>query len=402
MPVIYISYGPSDDNTARLLAADLRTLGAQVSLEANHVRFAPTRPRILAEPVRRCTIMLVILSPDALNSDLVTAEWRYALDHDTPLIPLLHRPADIPDRLHAIPIIDFDIARYPQALEELHYTLSAYGIALESLSLLTAQYKAEWQATMQTARDARAKHTSRDNILAGIGGTLILVCFFLLAAYFVRLINSADQHHDRNLLMAVDFTLAQVWGWSSIVIEIILLIVGGMLVARRFGSPTFLHLNISRTAGAILLLLVSMVVLHAQETRTVDLTDIATATLSDNDLVREKSRTLALDDGGGGGWIGHQFYMLLRQPLGAFGTTILLLAAGGLGALLLGGVSPVRIVAYLTAHRRNMQERQARRAVRYRTQVEVIPPTLARHRPSPESTEATVPIQTINPDELDD
>lgn len=401
MPVIYISYGPSDNHIAGHLAADLRTLGAQVSLEAEHVRFAPNRARILAEPVRRCTIMLVIISPDALNSDLVTAEWRYALDHDIRLIPLLHRPANVPGRLRALSTIDFDLEQYPQAMEELRYRLSSYDIALEPMSLLTEKYKAEWRAAMQTARDARTQHTLRDDILASTGVALILVCFFLLAAYFVRLLNNPGQDHNRNILTALDFALAQLWGWSSIVIEMILLIVGGMLVTRRFGSRTRFRLSVSRTAGALLLLLVSMVTLHAHETHSVNIDELEVVLLNNDDLIREKSRLLALDDGGGGGWIGHQFYMLLRQPLGSFGMTLLLLATGSFGAVMLSGITPTQIVNFVGDRRRKIQERRERRAVRYRTPVTVTPPTLSRPHPPSDSEKITRPIQPINPNDVD-
>jgi hypothetical protein len=375
MPVIYISYGPSDGTMARLLAADLRTLGAQVALEAADMRFAPTRARVLADPVRRSAIMIVILSPTAAASELVTAEWRYALDHDIPLIPLLHHPTDLPDRLRALPIIDCDSEQYSAALETLHHTLSTHGITLEPVAILAAHYKEEWLADMKTARQGRAR-PPRDRRLAIAGAVLIALCFVLLVAFFTTVMNPIQPNEDRNLIMATDFALAQGLGWSRIVAEVIVLIIGGFLVARYVSARTRLSVSPTRTAGALILLLAGTVVLHADETRRVELPESVSVQVQGDTRLREQSRALALDEGGGGGWLGHQLYILLRFRLAPAGMTTLLFFAWVLGAVLLTGFSPRRAAQYVKERRRETPHPKER----YRKQVAVVPATLPRRR----------------------
>jgi TIR domain len=70
-----------------------------------------------------CHRMLVVLSPDFVDSEEAQAEVNFAILKRKQIFPILHRQCDLPYRLSTLQYIDFT-GSYPEALGELRTSLS--------------------------------------------------------------------------------------------------------------------------------------------------------------------------------------------------------------------------------------------------------------------------------------
>lgn len=70
--------------------------------------------------------MLVVLSPDSVESKNVRDEVSFALGHRKTIFPLLRRACTVPLRLHTLEYVDFT-GEYASALSRLLLTLGVEG-----------------------------------------------------------------------------------------------------------------------------------------------------------------------------------------------------------------------------------------------------------------------------------
>ena len=120
----YINYSPADLGTARQIAEDLNRTGIPTwfddSQSANEVSWASgTHPAL-----EDCSMMVVVLSGDALGSETVEQGWSYFRTHRKPVYIVLAEPVEVPDDLRRSPRFDFS-QDYKTAFRELVHALAS-------------------------------------------------------------------------------------------------------------------------------------------------------------------------------------------------------------------------------------------------------------------------------------
>jgi CRP-like cAMP-binding protein len=114
-PEIFISYARSDEAFARRLAQDLIKQNFHVWLDVLHIEAGMGWSRQIGKALDTCPILLLIMTPDSLESENVEDEWNFYLDKQKTVIPILYRPCAIPYRLHKLQYIDFTRKAYDVA-----------------------------------------------------------------------------------------------------------------------------------------------------------------------------------------------------------------------------------------------------------------------------------------------
>lgn len=122
-PNFFMSYSRKDEDFVRTLAGDLRRRGFKIWLDIYDIEPGESWSRQIGRALDACEVMLLILSPDALDSENVDDEWNYFLDVKKTVLPIMHRPCTIPFRLHKLQYINFTNQSYDTALDRLVATL---------------------------------------------------------------------------------------------------------------------------------------------------------------------------------------------------------------------------------------------------------------------------------------
>ena len=103
----FISYSRRDGDFARKLAQDLRAAGVSIWLDQLDIPPGARWDRTVDQALRKCGRLLLILSPDSVGSENVMDEVAVAMHEGKPVVPVLHRPCEIPLRLFRLQYIDF-------------------------------------------------------------------------------------------------------------------------------------------------------------------------------------------------------------------------------------------------------------------------------------------------------
>jgi len=123
-PLAFFSYSRHDAEFVLKLAKDLRAAGADLWLDQLDITAGQHWDTSIAEALGRSTRLLVVLSPDSVASNNVMDEVSYALDEQKTVIPVLHKPCEVPFRLRRTQYADFT-AGYEKGLAAL---LRALGV----------------------------------------------------------------------------------------------------------------------------------------------------------------------------------------------------------------------------------------------------------------------------------
>jgi len=105
--LLFISYSHVDKAFADSLADTLRGAGFEVWHDITSLRGGEQWASGIDQAVRACDAFLVVLTPEAVNSQWVTKETLLALDRKKRVIPLLLKTVDIPVHLFDIQYLDF-------------------------------------------------------------------------------------------------------------------------------------------------------------------------------------------------------------------------------------------------------------------------------------------------------
>jgi hypothetical protein len=109
VPTAFISYSRNDwpDFVAGLVS-DLTRESQQVWVDQNYIVGGDDWLDAIGEALQVCDTLLLVLSPDALNSKYVKMEYRYFFRQEKPIIPVLYRQvARMPFELATIHYVDF-------------------------------------------------------------------------------------------------------------------------------------------------------------------------------------------------------------------------------------------------------------------------------------------------------
>ncbi len=129
MRQIFISYAQPDETFAVRLASDLRQGGAQIWIDVQDAEPGRNWARSIERALAASQMMIVVLSPAALETAHVMVEWQAYLEAHRPVIPVLARRCDLPGPLRTRRPVDFTgHTRYSHALHDLTTRLIEYGL----------------------------------------------------------------------------------------------------------------------------------------------------------------------------------------------------------------------------------------------------------------------------------
>ncbi|MBZ0315582.1 MAG: TIR domain-containing protein [Anaerolineae bacterium] len=122
---IFISYRRVDEEFARKLAASLVEAQHEVWIDVEDITPGHIWSDDIQQGLDLCEILLLIVTPPAMDSTNVGDEWRYYHSNSKPIIPLILVKADLPYQLNALEYIDFQNQPYDAALARLLGALAA-------------------------------------------------------------------------------------------------------------------------------------------------------------------------------------------------------------------------------------------------------------------------------------
>jgi len=182
MPRVFISYAQQDSEAALYLAAQLRAKGIDTFLDYERLMNSGRFTRRLANEIRSRECVLLLQTPDALDSQQVLTEIRYAHDHNIHIIPVILRSTrDMGELAFLVQTVPIDMtlwtnpAQVKEALAILERRLKDAQDAQVQISAQTASTLTEvttlkghtsWVRTVVIAPDGRLlASASNDNTI---------------------------------------------------------------------------------------------------------------------------------------------------------------------------------------------------------------------------------------------
>ncbi|MBZ0305325.1 MAG: toll/interleukin-1 receptor domain-containing protein, partial [Anaerolineae bacterium] len=118
-PKFFVSYARKDQRFVEQLAIDLKRRDIDVWLDLHNIDPGLSWSRQIGRALDLCSAMILVLSPDSLESENVDDEWNYYLDNKKMIVPLLYQECRVPFRLHKLQFINFVKQPYDAALSHL-------------------------------------------------------------------------------------------------------------------------------------------------------------------------------------------------------------------------------------------------------------------------------------------
>ena len=126
MQKIFISYSRKDSDFVRKLAGDLEKAGYDVWWDLTDLRGGDDWVRVIPEAIHASQFVLVVLTPNSIESEWVEKEYTQALSLRKKIIPILLVPSKVPFALNTINFINFATGEYAdnyrKLLEAMDYT----------------------------------------------------------------------------------------------------------------------------------------------------------------------------------------------------------------------------------------------------------------------------------------
>lgn len=138
---IFVSYSRSDwEKYVSPMVDHLRDQGLAVWVDQHLLEGGDDWLDRINDALDKCYCMVLCVSPEALNSRYVKMEYRYFIDEDKPIIPVIVRDAKLPAELRRIQHMPYaDQATLIQRLQKLTHA-EATGQAQETLELSAPEY----------------------------------------------------------------------------------------------------------------------------------------------------------------------------------------------------------------------------------------------------------------------
>ncbi|HEY6345851.1 MAG TPA: toll/interleukin-1 receptor domain-containing protein [Bryobacteraceae bacterium] len=184
----FFSYSREDSEFALKLAKDLRQQGAAVWLDQLDIKPGELWDRAVEQGLASCQKMVLILSPNSVDSTNVMDEVSFALDEHKTVIPVLYRDCKIPFRLRRLEYVDVR-TDYEGGLHKLLQVVSATAVQAtipgaqagqieemdrEGIEREQAQvvHIPKQKGEFESARTAKTQNSSRKLL---IGGSVVVV-----------------------------------------------------------------------------------------------------------------------------------------------------------------------------------------------------------------------------------
>jgi dipeptidyl aminopeptidase/acylaminoacyl peptidase len=148
---IFVSYSRHDEAFARKMAIWMaKTLNLGVWIDVDDIQPGVKWSAAIQDGLDNCEVMVVIVTPEAMQSVNVEDEWQYFIDLGKPVVPILLRSAPIPYQLRRIQYIDFSVREeYNESLRLLIVELRRHLKPLNS---------AEREANQRSTQTAHSVH----------------------------------------------------------------------------------------------------------------------------------------------------------------------------------------------------------------------------------------------------
>lgn len=122
---LFLSYSRQDwGGFVQHLVKDLAHGSHKVWLDQDYIVGGDDWMDAVGTALQECDTLLLVLSPDAINSKYVKMEYRYFFRQEKPIIPIVYQKVDIPFELATLHYLDFTGDQRPQALQKLRRILS--------------------------------------------------------------------------------------------------------------------------------------------------------------------------------------------------------------------------------------------------------------------------------------
>lgn len=119
MAKVFISYSRQDLNFVQGFAQALMSNGVDVWWDLSSLQGGDNWTNEIPQAIENCDLCIVVLSPNAVQSEWVQKEYTYALNHKKRIIPILHQACKIPFALVNINVIDVQGSSYQKGLEQI-------------------------------------------------------------------------------------------------------------------------------------------------------------------------------------------------------------------------------------------------------------------------------------------
>ncbi|NLF75044.1 MAG: toll/interleukin-1 receptor domain-containing protein [Chloroflexi bacterium] len=107
MAEIFVSYGRANMAFARQLVDRLEKRGVDVWIDVDDIRPGDHWGHKIQAALNECQVLLLIVTPDAMESRTVDDEWRYFHLQNKPIIPILRETTEVSWGLDYLQYIDF-------------------------------------------------------------------------------------------------------------------------------------------------------------------------------------------------------------------------------------------------------------------------------------------------------
>lgn len=131
---VFVSYSRKDSDFARRLVTALETQGIQTWIDREGIHAGSKWSETIQSALDESAAMVIIISPESMDSKNVRDEWQYFLDHDKPIIPILLRPSKIHFQLNRIQYVDFHSQHFDTAFHQLGTELYRHSVLNEELA----------------------------------------------------------------------------------------------------------------------------------------------------------------------------------------------------------------------------------------------------------------------------
>jgi hypothetical protein len=95
-PHLFVSYSRKDQKVVDWIAKGLEASGFTVWIDRTRILAGTPWQKVIPAEIRRAEALLLIITPEAMDSDWVRREYFYALSRRVPIIPVLLKRAEPP------------------------------------------------------------------------------------------------------------------------------------------------------------------------------------------------------------------------------------------------------------------------------------------------------------------
>jgi len=129
MPQVFLSYSRKDLEFVEKLAGDLKKSGFEVWYDLSGLAGGAHWRREIEAAIKNSQYIVVVLSPDSVESEWVEREFLFASDRARPIIPVMYRTCELPMNYLNLNYIDFRGNKYRENFDELLEALNVESAA---------------------------------------------------------------------------------------------------------------------------------------------------------------------------------------------------------------------------------------------------------------------------------